>query len=335
MHYPQETWAEQPPDHVGIDPARLQTARRWLDEHAADHPYRVVIVRDGYLIAEWNRGHERDEQLDLASATKSIFSSVLGIVIAEGRLPSADAYVRDYYPEAFTIGEHEGPKPGRYAFEKDRDITFRQLISNTSGYMKPDELPGQVFHYQTYGMNILTHALATIYGLYDSADPEGSPGFKVLVERFIREPIGATWGYYLRNFDLWSNARINVFGYYDGVKSTARDMARLGWLWCNWGHWADRQVIPADWLRAATRTAPAIVAHMPESDWCYGYGFWTNDHGKLVPDLPRSCFMAAGAGKQYIWVDPDTRLVIVQSPGPWDRREALFGPFLEQIFAAL
>jgi len=61
----------------------------------------------------------------------------------------------DYYPEMMDIAEDEGPKPGRYAFEKDWDITFRQLICNTSGYMKPGEEPGKVFHYQTFGMNIL------------------------------------------------------------------------------------------------------------------------------------------------------------------------------------
>jgi hypothetical protein len=64
----------------------------------------------------------------LASAAKSIFSCILGIAIADGKLPSADAKIVDYYPEAMDVPEGEGPKPGRYAFEKDRHITFRQLI---------------------------------------------------------------------------------------------------------------------------------------------------------------------------------------------------------------
>lgn len=331
MIFPQETWERRTPEHL----SKLNEAKAWLDDSAGDHPYRVVIIQDGRLIAEWNRGHDQEEQLDLASASKSIFSSVLGIVVAEGKLSSVDARIIDTYPEAFAIGPDEGPKPGRYAFEKDRAITFRQLISNTSGYMKPDEQPGKVFHYQTYGMNILTHALSRLYGLYDLNDPEGSPGFKVLVDRLIRDPIGASWGYYLRNFDLWDNAKINVFGYYDGVKSNALDMARLGWLWCNWGRWQDEQLIPEAWLREATKTAPAILENAPEEEWHYGYGFWTNDHGKLVRGLPRSGFMAAGAGNQYIWVDPETNTVIVQSPSPWDRREAMFGIFLERLFAAL
>jgi CubicO group peptidase (beta-lactamase class C family) len=246
----------------------------------------------------------------------------MGIAIQEGKLPSADARVFDYYPEAMEVPEGEGPKPGRHAFEKDRNITFRQLVSNTSGYMKPGEEPGKVFHYQTYGMNILTHGIAKIYGLYDPRDPEDSPGFQQLIDAKLRIPIGATWSYYLMNFDSHPRARINVFGYYNGVKATAVDMARLGWLWCKWGRWQGKQVIPENWLREATKTAPDIRTNCTRETWKYGYGFWTNDYGQLWPRLPRDSYAASGAGGQHIWVCPTLDLVVVQSPGLWqDQKE--------------
>ena len=319
--YPGTEWAHTSPRQAGMDAEKLASAKRWLDDHVGDGCYRVVIVRGGRLIAEWNHGVERDEQLWMASAAKSIFSCILGIAIEEGKIPSADAKIVDYYPEAMDVPEGEGPKPGRYAFEKDRAITFRQLISNTSGYMKPGEAPGKVFHYQTYGMNILTHAIAKIYGLYDIRDPEGSPGFKQLVDEKLRIPIGANWGYYQMNFDLHPKARIHIFGYYDGVQASALDMARLGWLWRNWGRWKDRQLIPEAWLREATRTAPDIRAHCPQEQWKYGYAFWTNDHGQLWPSLPRDSYAASGAGSQHIWVCPSLDLVVVQSPGLWREQE--------------
>jgi len=286
-----------------------------------DKCYRVVIVRNGYLAAEWYHNVGRDEHLRLASAAKSIFSCILGIAIEEGKIQSADAKIVDYYPEAMDVPEGEGPKQGRYAFEKDRRITFRQLISNTSGYMKPGEEPGKVFHYQTYGMNILTHAIAKTYGLYDVQDPEGSLGLKQLIDEKLRKPIEASWGYYLSNFDLHPKARINTFGYYDGVKASALDMARLGWLWRNGGRWRDRQLIPTAWLREATRTAPDIRANCPKEQWKYGYAFWTNDHRQLWPNLPRDSYAASGAGSQHIWVCPSLDLVVVQSPGLWQEQE--------------
>jgi CubicO group peptidase (beta-lactamase class C family) len=319
--YPASAWSRRTDQEAGFDPDKLNAAKNWLDAQARENGrYRVVIVRGGYLVAEWYHGVAQDEQLQLASATKSIFSSMLGIAVAEGMIPDPDASVVDVYPEMMDVPDGTGPKPGRHAFEKDRAITFRQLISNTSGYMKPGEEPGQVFHYQTYGMNILTHAIAKRYGLYDVADPEGSPGLKELVDTRLRQPIGATWGYYTANFPLHAEARIHIFGYYDGVKSSALDMARLGWLWCNWGRWQDRQVIPEAWLREAVAVNPDIRAHAPEAEWVYGYGFWTNQCGRLWPNLPHDSYAASGAGSQHIWVCPSLDLVVVQSPGLWEEQ---------------
>jgi CubicO group peptidase (beta-lactamase class C family) len=313
--YPADRWESIAPTDAGFDSARFQRIEQWLRDHRKDRNYRVVIVRGGRLVAEWYQGVGRDAQQRLASATKSIFSSILGIAIAEGQIASADAKLIDLYPEALDVPQGTGPKPGRYVFPKDRAITLRHLISNTSGYMKPDEQPGKVFHYQTYGMNVFAHAIAKTYGLWDANDPQESPGLQPLIDRCLREPIGAQWGYYIANFDLWSQAKLNVFGYYDGVQTSALDMARLGWLWLNWGCWNDTQVIPEDWLREATDVAPDIRANCSPGDWQYGYGFWTNAEGKLWPNLPRDSYAASGAGSQHIWVCPSQELVVAQSPG--------------------
>lgn len=319
--YPGLEWECVSPEGAGFDPVKLDEARAWLDLYAGEEGcYRVVIVQAGRVVAEWYRNIGAGEQIQLASATKSIFSCMLAIAIAEGKIESADAKLVDYYPEALDVPEGHGPKAGRYAFPKDRDITLRQLISNTSGYMKPGEQPGQVFHYQTYGMNVLAHAIAKAYGLYDIDRPEESPGLRQLIDEKLRVPMGGTWSYYLGNFDLHEQAWINRFGYYQGVKATALDMARLGWLWCNWGEWEASQLVLAAWLREATQTAPDIRANCPAEQWRYGYGFWTNDNGELWPDLPRDTFAASGAGSQHIWVCPSRELVVVQSPGVWEKQ---------------
>ena len=318
--YPGEVWERVAPSEAGFDPVTLEAVHQWQEARTQDgrySTYRTVIVRGGHIVAEWYCGLDRDHQARLASAAKSLFSSILGIAIAEGQISSADARLIDLYPEAMDVPAGTGPKEGRHVLKKDREITLRQLISNTSGYMKPGEAPGEVFHYQTYGMNVLTHAIAKTYGLYDVRDPEGSPGLKALVDEKLRIPIGATWSYYLANFDLHPQARIHIFGYYDGVSASALDMARLGWLWRNWGRWRDRQVIPEDWLREATQTAPAIRENCPSEQHKYGYGFWTNDLCQLWPNLPRDSFAASGAGHQLIWVCPSLDLVVVQSPGQW------------------
>ena len=111
-------------------------------------------------------------------------------------------------------------------------------------------------------------------------------------------------------------------------------MARLGWLWLNWGRWKDQQLVPKDWLREATRTAPNIKKYCPQDQWCYGYGFWTNSDGQFFPTLEHDVFLASGAGNQYIWVSPALDLVIVQSPGLLSRKEVGFSDLFEMIVEA-
>jgi len=319
--FPAENWDQLSPSQLDMDLEWLSIAENWLEVNKNQSGYRLAVVRYGYIIGTLNKGFSLEERLPIASAAKSLYSNVLGVAIEEGRLPSADAHVIDYYPEMMDIPAGRGPKEGRYAFPKDHEITFRQLISNTSGYMKPGEDPGEVFHYQTYGMNILTHAIARLYGRYDPGSPEASPGFASLIREKIAEPIGADWDYTLTNFDLHPKARLDIFGNYCQVYSNPSDLARLGWLWCNWGRWKDNQVVPESWMRQSVAVAPDVLDNCPEDQWEYGYGFWTNEQGKLSPGFPEDMFMASGAGGHFISVFPSLNLVIVQNPGPYKAGE--------------
>ncbi|MBN1402506.1 MAG: beta-lactamase family protein, partial [Anaerolineae bacterium] len=262
--FPGATWERTTPFEAGMDQDKLEAAHRWMAERMGDKPYRIVIVRRGRVVAEWNGNIGPEPKLPIASAAKSVYSNVLGILVNEGdRIATADAPVYDFYPEFMDVPEGTGPKEARYAYPKDRTITFRQLICNTSGYMKPGEEPGTVFNYQTFGMNVLTHALAAAYGLYDVRDPEGSPGFKVLIEEKLARKIGVQWEYTYNNFKLAPEARIQIYGYYTAILTNAPDFARLGWLWCNWGRWGEEQVIPEAWLRASVDVNPDLRAHCP------------------------------------------------------------------------
>ncbi|MCJ7739344.1 MAG: beta-lactamase family protein [Anaerolineae bacterium] len=314
--YPDGTWTRALPSDVGLNPGRLAEAEKWLDARAGEGGYRFAVVKDGALVVDLSRGIGRLERLQIASAAKSVYSNVLGIAVEEGMLPSADAPVVDVYPEMMDVPAGEGPKEGRYAFPKDAGITFRQLICNVSGYMKPGEEPGKVFHYQTYGMNVLTHSVAKAYGMYDVADPTGSAGFGQLIKEKLAGVIGADFTYRLTNFKLHEKARLPIFGYYCQVCTTALDLARLGWLWCNWGRWQDQQVVPEAWMRETVAVNPFLIANAPEEQWVYGHGFWTNERGVQWPDLPRDGFTSAGAGGHFVSVFPSQQLVVVQNPAP-------------------
>jgi CubicO group peptidase (beta-lactamase class C family) len=318
MTFPGATWQRLSASDAGFDTDKLAAVDSWLTEVAGGSDYRVVITRYGRLVDEWYHGIDADAQHGQASASKSYFSSMIGIAVEEGVIPSPDAKVIDSYPEMMDIGEDEGPKPGRYPFEKDRNVTFRQCICNTSGYMKPDEEPGKIFHYQTFGMNLVTNGLATAYGLYDSSDPDRLPGFSKLVEEKIRDRIGGTWTHGYTDFDHAPQAKKNIFGHSARIVASALDTARMGVLWLNGGNWDGTQVIPGDYLKEAVVTNPDILKNEPEENWKYGHGFWVNDHGKQWPDLPRDSYAASGAGAKHVWVCPSLALVISMNPGAYN-----------------
>ena len=333
--FPGKEWEWVEAKEAGFDPGKLEEAQRWLQAGAGEKPYRVVVVRGGRMVAEWEQGVETDARLNMASATKSLFSSMLGIAVAEGKIGSADDRLIDYFPEFMDVPEGRGPKPGRHAKPEDGGITFRQLISNTSGYMKPGETPGKQFHYQTFGMNVLCHGIESAYGMYDSSDPDRLPGMGQLIEDKIRNPIGGVWTYRYTDFQHPPGALTNIFGHSSRCDSSARDQARMGLLWLHFGRWGDTQVIPEDWMREASVTAPDVRANCPEEEWCYGYAFWTNDHGLLWPSVPTDSFAASGAGSKHSWVCPSLDLVVSQSPGIWENQRENDQGILGRIVAAV
>ena len=320
--WPGKEWEVSEPEELGFDREKLSEAGRYQSEISVDQPYRVLIARHGKIAAEWIFRSDPTAQAHQASASKSTFSSVLGIAIHEGVIKSENDRVADYYPELLDVAPGEGPKEGRYAFPENDQITFRQLIGNTSGYMKPGEAPGKVFTYQTFGMNILTHAIASAYSLYKTSKPEQGAGFGTLTEWKIRNLIDGSWSWKYGNFEMHEKAKLGVFGYMTSYQMSLRDMARMGWLWLNKGNWNGTQIIPEAWMNKATKVSTEILENEPPERHVYGLGFWCNDQAQVWPDLPLDSFAASGAGNQHIWVCPSLDLVVAQSPGIYPSRGA-------------
>ena len=112
--FPKADWQMAPASDVGMDSEKLDLAKAWLDSKFAADRYRIAIVRGGYLVAEWTHDIPSAEKHHIASANKSILSSMLGIAIEEGKIGSADDLAVDYYPELMDVPAGEGPKAVSY-----------------------------------------------------------------------------------------------------------------------------------------------------------------------------------------------------------------------------
>jgi len=88
-----------------------------------------------------------------------------------------------------------------------------------------------------------------------------------------------------------------------------RDWARLGLMLAHDGAWQGRQIVPREWLEAATTVAPADAHLRPGAarrESGYGYQTW------LLPDRGRM-FALLGFRGQTVLVDPQTKTVMVQT----------------------
>ena len=320
-----------------LDGRLIQAAHEWSQAQSGPAPHSAVIIRRGRLVAEWYKDMTPEKQNPMASVCKSVFCSMLGIAVAEGKIRSLDDRLVDYYPEFLDCTGEFGANANQFVTEKDREVTFRQLAAQTSGYMEPSEPPGRVFHYQTFGMATLMHAIAKQYGYYDAHAPATKPGDGELIAQKLRDPIGGSWKWRYMNFQFPAQARNEIFMNYPHLLMTTRDMARLGLLWLNDGQWAGKQIVPRDFQREAIRVPAATKTHVPSTDWKYGYGLWVNEYGRLWPNLPRDSYTAAGAGGRLIWVCPGLELVVVQNPAVLEKnfdRLVLQSELQERIIAA-
>ncbi|HYR71362.1 MAG TPA: serine hydrolase, partial [Candidatus Acidoferrum sp.] len=93
-----------------------------------------------------------------------------------------------------------------------------------------------------------------------------------------------------------------------------RDYARLGLLLAHDGNWRGRQVIPAAWVVEATTTRadqPHLWPGVATPFFGYGYQTWIVPTWILPGD--RRMFMFWGVRGQRIYVDPQSKLVMVNT----------------------
>lgn len=255
---------------------------------------------------------------DMASVTKSVMTTLIGIAAAEGRL-DLDAPMLSFF-----VGRDIANRDPR----KER-ITVRQLTQNLSGLAcigAPEEVtlgemqasanyvqfaldlpmqaePGARFDYCSPGMHLLSAILQQATG--ETAIEYGRAR--------LFGPLGIT--------DVtWDDDAQGVTRGWGDLHLTPADMAKLGTLWLQQGRWNGTQIVPEEWLTTAT-----TVAVRSDRYEDYGAGFWIGPRSEPVP-----YFFASGRGGQRILVAPALDLVIVTTGGGFDP-----GDIIDPVVATL
>lgn len=267
-----------------------------------------LVIQNGKTIFEqYANGANADKYYELASGTKS-FSGLIALAAQEDGIISLDE------PMANTITEWKNK-------ENLKDITVRQLLNLVSGIKtgignpppyaesinaETAAPPGKLFQYGATPFQI--------FGEFMNRKLK-----KESVEKYARRRILDPAGIHI---GTWRKGRDGQTLMPQGAQLTARNWSRLGLLVLNHGSIDGKKILsPQD---------VSILFKGTSANPMYGLTWWLNrpmneslrenirqltmsaDLKYGTPGVPNDLVMAAGAGKQRLYVIPSLNLVVVR-----------------------
>ncbi len=308
MVFPGKEWDRRKPGDFGIP----QDVIDEIGEKMKLARSNGVLVKNGYLVAEWNCAGAPETRFNAKSITKSILGMLFCLALDDGLVPGPHARVRELWPD-FDAGPYT------------KDITFDNLMTATSGVktiapywqhytrnlsrgrdFRPPGMPGE--YYNDHSM-YLAGALTYLFE---------KDLLEVLRERILVK-IGAEadWmtngegapdglgdhGKY-RSFE--SDRPVMPPGYVNlrnGKKArwvtgfsrscwSARDLARVGWLILNEGKWKGEKVMPG----LPVVKYKSVIPETPYMSWKIdenGSWFMTGSGGQFCMIMPKEKIVLA------------------------------------------
>ena len=272
----------------------------------------LLIMKDDKIVYEKYRNFTGPSTRFLSMSTaKSITSILVGTALEDGFIRSLDDQVTFYVPEltgtAFDGAsirdlllmksgvdreDNYQPQPGSALAQlrEDTMILNRRRTVDEAFVLKQADEPGATFRYSTLNTNVLGWVLEKAVG---------KPVNEYMSER-LWIPLGAEAdGFFMTDGPPGIGRPTNGMGF-NGV---LRDYARIGQMMLHHGRVEDRQIVSSEWVADSTVPTGAEPAS-PKDHQGYQYQWWT-----LVNS---NAYMAIGLQGQFIFVDPDTRTVIVK-----------------------
>lgn len=292
---------------------RYQGRLRSLDDYLERHPATgLLIARDDTILFERYRYGRGDTDRFLSqSMAKTITAMLIGIAVSEGAIASIDQKAEEYVPEL--RGSAYGETPIRALLHMASGVAFTEnydgkddiarmsrelfrggglgpvaVVAQFNNRVTP---PGTRFHYASVESEILGLVLRN--------------AVKMPVADYARERIWQKLG--AEADASWVVDATGQETTYCCFNAVLRDYARLGLMLAHDGAWNGQQIVPRDWIVAATSVeAPYLAPRTATPTYGYGYQTW------IFPEAWRQ-FALLGVRGQAIFVDPPSKLVLVHT----------------------
>ena len=259
----------------------------------------LIIKNDSIWHEKYYKGYNQNSYSNSFSMAKSIVSATMGKAIGDGYFESLDdkvgVYVEGYsegYAADLTIGDLSSMSSGLDWDESYSDIfgvTAKSYItSQLNDFIKSRSIieePGKSFKYYSASTQLLAMTI----------EKATQKKISTLVQEWFVEPLG------FENNALWqidgnTNKSIKAYCCFN---SNARDFARFGKLYKDFGKWNGIQILDSSFV------AKSINPRFEKSPE-YGYGFWL---GKINEN---NFFAMRGILGQYVIVIPNKNIIVVR-----------------------
>jgi CubicO group peptidase (beta-lactamase class C family) len=290
---------EEMPSEVQYQKSTLS----WQDFLDKTYTNAFIVIRNGVLTHEWYRdGFSESTRLPSYSVAKTMTSIMIGQLIDAGKIKESDYFV-DYFPQ--------------YRNGSDFDkVTIRSLLDMQSGIGVSDDYPTGP---QGWGVAIAQMYATTNLQWFVSnnrkmaftpgSDAEYRSVDTQLLGMIIKKVTGERVADYFSE-NVWQKvgAQYPATWNVDRVggtektfccfNATAIDYAKVGLAILNGGYSGSTQVISMDWLKRLKE--PVVTL---DHGWGYSAQVWHPYPGVS---------MALGLYGQFIFVDPESRTVIIK-----------------------
>ena len=327
-------WGVARAGDLGMDEAALGRAvQRIIDKDpAGDRPWLIhsitVAYRGKLVLDEYFYGHDKTEQHDTRSASKTFSSLILGALIKEGSQLSPQSKVYDVLASR---GPFLNPDP------RKARITLGDLLTHTAGFACDDNAdaspgnedmiesdrsnpdwakvtldlpmqfePGEHYAYCSMNINLAGAMLSQSTGEWL---PE-------LFDRTVARPLD--FGPY--SWNLMGNGEGYLGG---GVFVRPRDFLKLGQAYLDGGVWNGRRIVSADWVKDSlsphAHISPATTGLTGDAfnqvyyDVDEGWAWHMIDVKSGNKEYP--AFHANGNGGQLLLIVPTFDLVVMFTAG--------------------
>jgi len=282
--------------------------KEWtIDDYLNRFPITGLLIAKGdtILVERYQYGRNDGHRMTSFSMAKTIVGLLVGVAISEGAIRSIDDRAETYVPGL--AGTEYGLAPIKALLQMRSGVHFNEdytdgtsdiytlgrgvleqgagSLATVKRFNSRRAAPGEVFSYSSAETVVLGLVLASATGrtVADYASEK--------IWQRIGTEAAASW-------IIDATGQEIAFAY---VNAVLRDWARLGLMLAHDGSWSGRSVVPAAWLAESRKNSGETLSPLLR----YGYQIW------LSADLKR--YALRGLRGQWVLVDPETKLVMVQT----------------------